>query len=120
MPANSPESAISSLEEGSGKVGKRISFMVQIGYCSIELHFPGCRSLKEKRMILKGLKMRLRNRFNLALAEEDYSDLWQRSKLALVTVGPDKQSLINTFERVLEHIDQNGSIQVTGTNMEYF
>lgn len=71
-------------------------------------------------MVLKGLKERLRNRFNVALSEEDYADLWQRSRLAFVTLGSEKQTLTNTFDRILDYIDHNGSVQVTQSNIEYF
>lgn len=94
--------------------------MAQIGLLIVELHFPMCHSLKEKRMILKSLKDRLHNRYNVAISEEDYSDLWQRSRLGLVSIGPDKQVLMNMFERISEFIEQNGSIQLIGRETEYF
>ena len=72
----------------------------------IQLHLPGCTSLKQKRFVLKGLKDRLRSRFNVALCETDYQDKWQRSAMALVTVagtrkGADQtlQALVNFLER---------------------
>ncbi|HSG28900.1 MAG TPA: DUF503 domain-containing protein [Candidatus Krumholzibacterium sp.] len=72
----------------------------------IQLHLPGCTSLKEKRFVLKGLKDRLRTRFNVALCETDYQDKWQRSAIAIVTVsgtrrGADQtvQALTNFLER---------------------
>jgi uncharacterized protein YlxP (DUF503 family) len=94
--------------------------MIHIGYCSIELHFPACHSLKDKRMILKGLKERIKNRFNIALAEEDHSDLWQRSRLGVVTLAQEKQTVMNTFDKILEQIELNGAVQITDIQREYF
>ena len=47
-------------------------------------------SLKDKRHFVKSLKDRLRARFNVAVAEIDYQDLWQRGLVAAVTVSPDQ------------------------------
>ena len=58
-------------------------------YCTLELYLPYSQSLKEKRMILRKAQDRLRARFNFSIAEVDYQDLWQRAKLAAVTVGSD-------------------------------
>ena len=62
-------------------------------YCTLELYLPYSQSLKEKRMILRKAQDRLRARFNFSIAEVDYQDLWQRAKLAAVTVGSDNAVL---------------------------
>ncbi len=46
--------------------------------CKIELFLPQSRSLKAKRQVLKSLKDRIRNRFNVSIAEVDHQDLGQR------------------------------------------
>jgi hypothetical protein len=56
---------------------------------SWELHLDGCRSLKEKRMVLKSLKDRMRARLNVSIAETDHQDTWQRAQLCVVTVATD-------------------------------
>ena len=93
--------------------------MVHIVYCSIELHFPVCHSLKEKRMILKGLKERLRNRYNVAVAEVDHAQLWQRSRLAFVSVASEKQPLIGLVDGILEGLEENRSIHFLESSTEY-
>lgn len=60
-----------------------------IGVMSWELHLNGCRSLKEKRMVLKSLKDRIRSRLNVSVAETDHQDTWQRAQLCVVTVATD-------------------------------
>lgn len=52
-----------------------------------ELHLEGCRSLKDKRQILRSLKDRLRNRCNVSVAETDHNDLWQRAELTVCVVS---------------------------------
>jgi uncharacterized protein YlxP (DUF503 family) len=64
-----------------------------IGLLTLELHFPGARSLKDKRQALRSLETRIRNRHNVSLAEVEYQDLWQRSRLAVVGVNTDHAHL---------------------------
>ena len=61
-----------------------------VGHLSIELHIPGARSLKDKRMVLRGVKDRIR-KFNVAVAEVEHHDLWQRAGLSVVTVSNDEK-----------------------------
>jgi len=56
-----------------------------------ELHLADCRSLKDKRRVLKSLKDRLRARFNVSTAETDHQDLWQRAELACCVVATDRR-----------------------------
>ena len=64
-----------------------------IAYCTLELYLPYSHSLKEKRMVLRKTQDRLRARTGFSIAEVDYQDLWQRAKLAAVTVGSDEAYL---------------------------
>jgi uncharacterized protein YlxP (DUF503 family) len=58
-----------------------------IGVITFELRVEESHSLKDKRHVVKGLKDRLRNRFNVAVAEIDGQETWQRSTVAAVTVS---------------------------------
>jgi hypothetical protein len=62
--------------------------MATIGVLTLELRLDQSHSLKDKRHVVKGLKDRLRQKFNVAVAEIDYQDLWQRALVAAVTVSP--------------------------------
>ena len=53
--------------------------MAAIGVLTLELRLENSHSLKEKRHVVESLKDRLRNKFNVAVAEIDYQDLWQRA-----------------------------------------
>jgi uncharacterized protein YlxP (DUF503 family) len=65
-----------------------------VGVITFELRLEDAHSLKDKRHFVKGLKDRLRSKCNVAVAEIDYQDSWQRGLVAAVTVSPDK-----AFER---------------------
>ena len=71
-----------------------------IGLLTLELHFPGARSLKDKRQALRSLETRLRNRFNVSVAEVEHQDLWQRARLAVVAVNTDHAHLESTLSAV--------------------
>jgi uncharacterized protein YlxP (DUF503 family) len=63
--------------------------MASIGVLTLELRLDESHSLKEKRHVVQSLKDRLRNKFNVAVAEIDHQDTWQRATLAAVTVASD-------------------------------
>ena len=67
-----------------------------------EMHLPACQSLKDKRHVLKSLKDRLHNRFNVSAAETDHQDLWQRAELTVGVVSTDR----GYAERVLREVDR--------------
>ena len=73
-----------------------------VGLITWELHLAACQSLKEKRHVLKSLKDRLHNRFNVSAAETDHHDLWQRAELSACVVSTDREHA----ERVLREADR--------------
>ncbi|MEO8098182.1 MAG: DUF503 domain-containing protein [Acidobacteriota bacterium] len=64
--------------------------MPAVGVITFELSIPDAHSLKDKRHWVKGLKDRLRARCNVAAAEIDYQEAWQRGLVAAVTVSADR------------------------------
>jgi uncharacterized protein len=79
--------------------------MPSVGVLTLELRLDEAHSLKDKRHFVKGLKDRLRNKFNVAVAEIDYQDLWQRGLVACVTVSPDQPFA----EQVLQAVEREAS-----------
>lgn len=69
----------------------------------MEIHVEDSHSLKDKRHVVKGLKDRLRRRFNVSVAEIDGQDTWQRSVLAIVTVSADRVFA----EKVLQSVEKD-------------
>jgi uncharacterized protein len=75
--------------------------MPVIGVLTLEIHVEHSHSLKEKRHVVKSLKDRLRERFNVAIAEIDHLDSWQHSVVAAVTVSIDRvhaEQVLNAVE----------------------
>lgn len=56
--------------------------------------------MKDKRQALRSLEQRIRNRFNVSIAEVEHQDLWQRARLAVVSVNTDHAHLESTLESV--------------------
>jgi len=76
--------------------------MPSIAVLSLELRLDESHSLKDKRQVVKSLKDRLRARHNVAVAEIDYQDLWQRGLVAAVTVASDQTVAENTLRSAEE------------------
>lgn len=83
------------------------SGVVPIVFCSLEIHLPYSRSLKEKRKVLRKTTDRLRSRFNFSVSEIDHQDVWQRARLGAVSIGPNRkvlESVSTQFIRESERI----------------
>jgi len=91
-----------------------------IGFLSIEIYFPYSHSLKEKRKILNSLKDRLKNRYNVALAELNYHNKWQRTKIGIVTINNQKKVVEILLHKILFEIEENICGQVIDNRMQYF
>lgn len=72
--------------------------MAAIGVITLEIRLEESHSLKEKRHVVRRLKDRLRGRFNVAVAEIDYQELWQRALVAAVTVSSDRATAAKTLQ----------------------
>jgi uncharacterized protein len=78
-----------------------------LAYAVFDLHLPGCRGLKEKRMIVKSLKSRIRNEFEVSAAEVGGQDLLQRAEVGVAAVGPDQAPLDALLQDVLRFVEAN-------------
>lgn len=77
--------------------------MAAIGVLTLELELAEAHSLKDRRRWVRGLKERLRNGFNLAVAEVDDQKLWNRAVVAAVTVSASRANaakILDEAERV--------------------
>jgi hypothetical protein len=75
-------------------------------------------SLKHKRQLLRSLKVRIRNQFNVSVAEVDYFNLWQRTKLAIVQVSTEKNFTNQVLDKIMEVIKSNSSFEVINYSLE--
>jgi uncharacterized protein len=91
---------------------------MMVGLCTVELHIPDVQSLKGKRQVLSSLTTRLRNRFNISVAEIDEHDLWQKSILGIAYVANDTGRVNQTLDQVLNLIRANPSLELLRSQIE--
>ncbi|MEE9325242.1 MAG: DUF503 domain-containing protein [Dehalococcoidia bacterium] len=78
---------------------------MKIGVCKVKLRLPGNRSLKGKRQVLRSIKDRLRNKFNISVAEVEDHQLWQLMTLGLACVSNDTRHLNEVMSKVVNFIE---------------
>jgi len=77
-----------------------------------DLRIPGCGSLKEKRHVVKTLTAGLRSKFNVAVAEVDHQDLWQRTAVAVAAVAAERYHLKRVMHEVERFVERQPRIEV--------
>ena len=92
---------------------------MNVGLCIAEIHLSGSHSLKEKRRVLRRLKDRLRHRLNVAVAEIDHQDLWQRSTLGIVSICDSKNPLESCFHQVRRIFEEEVPGELLSFEVEY-
>jgi uncharacterized protein YlxP (DUF503 family) len=93
--------------------------MPTVGVLTLELQLSEAHSLKDKRHTVKGLKDRLRSKFNVAVAEIDFQDLWQRALISAVTVSGDHGRAEQTLQLVEREASAMLGPMLVGTTLEW-
>lgn len=73
--------------------------------CSINLYLPDSRSLKDKRNVIKNIKLQIRNKFNVSVSEINNYDLWKKATLGIVGIGNEKIYLNNVIKEMIKFIE---------------
>jgi uncharacterized protein YlxP (DUF503 family) len=89
-----------------------------VGVATWELSFPGAASLKDKRMVLKSLKDRIRNRFNVSVAETDFQDVRQRAEISVAVVGTDTRFVDSVLSKVDGFVESETRVVIVGSRSE--
>jgi hypothetical protein len=92
--------------------------MVVIALLTLDIHLPHAHSLKDKRMVVRRLKDRLRSKFNVSISEVDHQDLWQRSQLSVVTVGSEGGFLERVLQEAAEEAERLAPECMIQSNIE--
>lgn len=93
--------------------------MPAIGVLTLEIYIEDSHSLKDKRHVVKSLKDRLRERFNVSVAEIDHLDSWQHSVIAAVTVANDRVRAEQILHAAEAHAATILGGALTGSNVEW-
>jgi uncharacterized protein len=84
----------------------------------IDLRIPENHSLKGKRHVLRKLIDQIRSRFNVAVAEVDDHDLWQRAKIGVCAVSNDRRVANAALDKVINLVESSGIVDVIATDTE--
>ncbi len=76
-----------------------------VGAAVVELHLEGCRSLKQKRGVVRSITQRVRNGFRVSIAEVGGQHTWTQSTLGVTTVGSDAVLVRQVLDRVVDFIE---------------
>lgn len=78
-----------------------------IGSLVLEVYIPQAHSLKEKRMFIRPIVEKIRNKFNVSVAEVDNQDSWQAATIAVVGVSTDTKHMERILQQVIRFLDEN-------------
>jgi len=78
-----------------------------VGVCTLELDIPASRSLKDKRHVVKSVIARVRQDFNVSIAEVDSHDSWQTATIGIVCVSSDAKYAHGLLEKVIDAIERS-------------
>jgi uncharacterized protein YlxP (DUF503 family) len=85
---------------------------MNVGILTVEIHLKDSASLKDKRRALRRLKDRLKNGFNVSVAEVDDMDKWQKAVLAIAVVSNDKKHLSGYMDSIMNFIREENRMTV--------
>jgi uncharacterized protein YlxP (DUF503 family) len=89
-----------------------------VAAATVELHIHGSQSLKAKRGVTQAIKQRVRNEFNVSIAEVGGQDTWQVAVLGLAAVSEDAQDARTRLERAIDFIEGLHLAEVTSQEVE--
>ena len=92
---------------------------VHVGVLVIEIIIYSSSSLKEKRLVLKSIKDRLRNKYNVAVSEISFHDKWQRSCLGIATVSNQHAHLEESLQQIFRYLDSADSYEIVKFDYHY-
>jgi uncharacterized protein YlxP (DUF503 family) len=90
-----------------------------VGVLRLTLYLAESHSLKEKRAVLRKIKARVRNEFNVSIAECDEHELWQKTLLGICQVGVDQPYVDGALRAVVRFIDELHLVEVGGEEIEF-
>jgi hypothetical protein len=89
-----------------------------VGVLKLTLFLPENHSLKGKRGVIKKIKARVANTFNVSIAECDDHDLWQKAVLGVCQIGPDRSYVEGALRQVVHFVDEMHVAEVGADEIE--
>ncbi|MBI5740018.1 MAG: DUF503 domain-containing protein [Nitrospirae bacterium] len=89
-----------------------------VGLLTLDLHILEAQSLKEKRFVIKSLIERIKNKFNVSVAEVDANDLWQRAVIGIAFVSNETVMVNKVFEQIRNLVTVIHSVELINSTTE--
>lgn len=93
--------------------------MVHLAVQTFQLSLPGCGSRKEKRMVVKSLRERIRHRFNVAVAETGALEVLVRAEISVAALGGDRGTLEGVLDQVDRFVEADGRFLIASVRREF-
>ena len=90
-----------------------------VGVLQIELFIPESNSLKSKRYAIRSIKDRLKNRYNVSVAEIDNTDKWQRASLGIAAVSNESRHIQSILGKALDLVYGDHRVEVIDSTIDY-
>ena len=90
-----------------------------VGVLRLELLLPENHSLKGKRSVLRTIKARVQNKFNVSIAECEDHDVWQRAVLGVSQVGADRAHVDSCLREVVRFVEELALAEVGAERLEF-
>ena len=89
-----------------------------VGICCLDLRISENNSLKGKRRILKSIIERVKNKFNVSMAEVGNHDFWQSSQIGFCMVGNDKRFINSALDKIIDFIEEMNMAEIIKSDIE--
>jgi uncharacterized protein len=93
-----------------------------VAFLTLEIRIEAAHSLKDKRQVVRSMKDRLRNSFNISVAEIEVTDLWQRATIGVVSISDSRdylEGLMRNVENEAVRVANNAGAEVVDSFLDY-
>lgn len=91
-----------------------------IVYAECSFFIPMVATLKEKRSVLKRMTDRVKNAYNVSIAEVDHQNKWQRTTIALVATASSTDAAEREVRRAIRLLESNPEWEMTELTVDYY
>jgi uncharacterized protein YlxP (DUF503 family) len=92
---------------------------LHVGVCTLTLRLPENHSLKGKRRVVSSLCARVRNRFNVSIAEVDDNDTWQRAVVGIAVVANDQRFAKQVLSKIVDYVENDREVVLDDYRMSF-
>jgi uncharacterized protein YlxP (DUF503 family) len=90
-----------------------------VGLLELDLRIPGAQSLKAKRMLVRSLRDRIRNSYNVSVAEVDGGDAWQRGTLGVAHVSNEQKFSNQVLSKIVNLVENERELELIDYRLEF-